>query len=426
MAGRRSCGVAGRGRACGPFRPARIGAWLALAASAAAAAGDPPALPRMSPPIDLARATREKGMTFVSPKFPNMAVDFLYVPPGTFEMGRSQEEIKRASRVVNAYHHNFSLPRHKVRLAQGFFMARTEVTVLQYYYFFTDPERRAQERAGKIRKLATPPAVKALIDRPGSLGELQDLPVTGLSWEDAAEYCEWLGRQMGLNVAVRLPTEVEWEYAARGPAGKSTPWEGSSVHPPGGPSSRGHEVGAVAADRSWCGVADLAGNVSEWCLDAFDEHANEKRAAAAGSGREAEYTPPRAYEDGGSRPTRGGYYGDDPVNCEAATRRYKAHSSTSEFVGFRPVIAVSTAPMGPSPATLAARSAAAARAAGAGAGTSTGASPPPLPLADVAKPIYRYRDPITGVWRYYQADSTGHSYFVQPLDLQDIEVQIVR
>ena len=92
--------------------------------------------------------------------------------------------------------------------------------------------------------------------------EKGDHPVEGISWQLATEYCSWLNK--------RLPTEAEWEVAARGPHGWLYPW-GNQIDAVQLPASGTYAVGSILANRSFFGAFDMAGNVWEWVAEPYLE-----------------------------------------------------------------------------------------------------------------------------------------------------------
>lgn len=98
----------------------------------------------------------------------------------------------------------------------------------------------------------------------------EEQPVGGISWEDASAYCQWLSQSSGK--AYRLPTDSEWEYAARGGmSGKRFPWEGdlSLDHAWYGGQAAPKPVGQY--EPNGFGLYDVVGNIWEWCDNVFED-----------------------------------------------------------------------------------------------------------------------------------------------------------
>ncbi len=92
-----------------------------------------------------------------------------------------------------------------------------------------------------------------------------DFPVVNVAWQDAADYCKWLGKKLGLTV--RLPTEAEWELAARGKEQFKYPWGNDWNKEAAISGETGGKISAVKSfplNRSPFGAYDMAGNVWEW------------------------------------------------------------------------------------------------------------------------------------------------------------------
>jgi formylglycine-generating enzyme len=127
--------------------------------------------------------------------------------------------------------------------------------------------------------------------------ECATLPVTSVSWFDAGEYCRWLSREW--NTEIRLPTEAEWEFAARGGLHqKLYPWGDEPVTSRAGYSDRWREgpEPVATSEPNGYGLYDMCENVHEWCSDWYDP-------------RYYEMSPtenPRGPETGTRRASRGG------------------------------------------------------------------------------------------------------------------------
>jgi formylglycine-generating enzyme len=198
-------------------------------------------------------------------------------------------------------------PIHTVSLA-AFYIDKYEVTVADYAKFLK-------------RQAADPP----LLWREARGDEHQDKPVLGVDWYDAVEYCRWSNK--------RLPTEAEWEKAARSVDGRSYPWGNdppTDIH-----ANFGHEtakgyaavvkVGSFEKGQSPYGIYDLSGNVWEWVADRYDEHYYE-------------HSPernPRGPTTGPLRVVRGGAWNSSPSIIAAANRTANVPSIRRSDVGFR-------------------------------------------------------------------------------------------
>nr|VFK25048.1 MAG: Formylglycine-generating enzyme, required for sulfatase activity, contains SUMF1/FGE domain [Candidatus Kentron sp. MB] len=231
---------------------------------------------------------------------------------GEFLMGSGDAEVMR-------YHGEG--PQHRVRIAQPFALGVTVVTFEEYDRFVKATGRRSPHDGGWGRGKQ---------------------PVININWHDAAAYTKWLTQQTGNQY--RLPTEAEWEYAAR--AGTTTPFStGKCVHTDsvnykgdydyadcGARTglSRGKPVPAGSLPANPWGLHEMHGNVWEWTADCW--HASYKNAPVDGS--------PWGKENRGNcaeRVVRGGSWGSGARSVRSAVRSWDWATVKNVDLGFRVV-----------------------------------------------------------------------------------------
>jgi formylglycine-generating enzyme required for sulfatase activity len=230
----------------------------------------------------------------------------VYVPGGTFDMGRTKGA-------------GDEQPVHDVTL-DGFWLDQTEVTNAQFVAFLNE---EGNQEEGGVTWLDVDEA--RLIELSGGEFQLQsvyaDHPVFEVSWYGAKTYCEWAG--------ARLPTEAEWEYAARGPEGYTYPWGNTSptcdLVQYGSCSGWTVPVGTFPDGASWCGALDMAGNVWEWVADWYDADYYERSPSEN----------PIGPEDGSSKVLRGGSFPVSRRNVRGTTRDGASPNTRHFTVGFR-------------------------------------------------------------------------------------------
>ncbi|HEV2861525.1 MAG TPA: SUMF1/EgtB/PvdO family nonheme iron enzyme [Pyrinomonadaceae bacterium] len=195
----------------------------------------------------------------------------------------------------------------KRAIVKPFLIAETETTNEQYRDFLKDTGHAAPShwREGEFP--------------PGAALE----PVTGVTWQDAVDYCQWLSTKLG--VTVRLPAEAEWELAARGPENLKYPWGNEWDERAAASEETGGRVRAVKsypAGRSPFGAFDMVGNVWEWVEDEFTDKEGRPKS-----------------EDGAKlRVIRGGAATEPRAYVSAAARYGVREDIGSPRLGFRYVV----------------------------------------------------------------------------------------
>jgi formylglycine-generating enzyme required for sulfatase activity len=262
--------------------------------------------------------------------------NMVFIPGGSFQMGDQFGGGESNER-----------PIHAVKLAD-FYLSRTELTNREYAEFLS--AQGNQEQGGSewyaigSSYAGISGSGRSFIPKSGQ----DDHPVLVVSWYGAVAYCNWLSGQHGLTPVYRisgttvtpnwsangyrLPTEAEWEYAARS-GGKKEKWAGTSTENEltqfanysgtGDGYKSTAPVGVLRANN--LGLGDMSGNVWEWCWDWYGSDYYGKSPSSN----------PKGPETGSIRVFRGGSWDFSPANCRAAYRYFNVPTYRNINVGFR-------------------------------------------------------------------------------------------
>jgi len=304
--------------------------------------------------------------------------DFVLIPAGTFRMGDSFNEGFSAD----------ELPVHTVTV-DAFYMSQYEITNQQYCDFLNaalDEELIVVDSSDIVYYALMPGTVLydagdpcspisydgRFVVPPKAGRSMANDPVAGVTWYGAVAYCNWRSEQEGRQPCYdlstwtcdfskdgyRLPTEAEWEYAARGGfSGRRFPWgdtishlqanyrstathlydtsltDGCHPYFDDGTPPFTSPVGRFAPNGY--GLYDMAGNVEEWCNDYYSK-------TYYGSSPQTNPTGPAS---GTSRVVRGGSWSEDAAPCRVARRNVLAPASQFSNIGFRVVSSCEAIPI---------------------------------------------------------------------------------
>jgi formylglycine-generating enzyme required for sulfatase activity len=309
---------------------------LALAASSLLAwAGEKTARPETTRRMGVAKAKDGLG--------------YAHIPPGVFEMGCVQgdgcEQEERQD----------ENPRHLVRLTRTFWMGETEVTVEAFRRFVTETGRvtTAEMDGWSVLFDGQKPVRKAGISwRSPGFEQGAGRPAVDVSWYDAEAYCRWAGG--------RLPTEAEWEHAARGgAAGERCVWgdapvplvagvrqanvadeSAKRVYPtwttvPGYDDGYAQTAPVAAFAPNGFGLHDMEGNVAEWCSDWHDARSYASFPQSAGPTGTPAAVDPKGPATGELRVIRGGSWVDESSFLRTSRRYFDPPAAHKGFIGFR-------------------------------------------------------------------------------------------
>lgn len=222
----------------------------------------------------------------------SIGMEFILIPPGTFRMG-GDKKLEQAE--------DHETPRHLVKISIAFFMGKYEVTQSQWSKIMNN---NPSEFKDGIR------------------------PVERVSWNDVQAFIQKLNTKEKTN-KYRLPTEAEWEYAARAGSENSYSFgsDANKLDQYGwyrrNSAGETHPVGQLKPN-AW-GLFDMHGNVHEWCQDWFDRKYYSQSPSHA----------PLGPSSGLAKVLRGGDWGSEDWYCRCSSRSLSSPDRRSNRLGFR-------------------------------------------------------------------------------------------
>lgn len=237
-------------------------------------------------------------------------MELVYIPAGKFDMGSESGNLNEA-------------PVHTVSL-DGYWLDRTEVTN-EMFVRLLNAEGNKQE-GGTTWLDPTDPFVW-VFEKDGTwqtLPERENYPIVNVSWYGAKAYCAWAGRD--------LPTEAQWEYAAKGMDSHRFPWGNDAPDCNqarfSGCGNTPVEAGSLLQGSNLWGVFDLAGNVAEWINDRY----------AGDYYQQSPQEDPPGPINGYYRVIRGGHWGSTYLALQNSHRDWAGADERINSVGFRCVL----------------------------------------------------------------------------------------
>jgi formylglycine-generating enzyme required for sulfatase activity len=310
-------GCSGSGAGSSPAASVSAPSASTTAASAipSAVASEAPSAAPTPAPSDGQTAGQERSDQF--------GIDQVWVPAGTFTMGTNAKAIAALTAASPpdwvASEFPSEQPAHEVTLSKGYWIDRDEVTN-QAFATFVDAGGYTNQ------SLWSPEGWEWLSGKDAARlplhcqGDVPEHPRMCLTWFEAEAYAAWRGG--------RLPTEAEWEYAARGPESPVYPWGDTfdtdranvinSVAP--------KPVGSYPTGVSWVGANDMAGNAMEWVSDwlGVDYYATSPA------------TDPTGPATGTTKVEKGGWWGSNEFVARSAYRHYEDPPEYGDkHIGFR-------------------------------------------------------------------------------------------